>query len=549
MNSNRERFGKVNQRRAAVTASAALALLLVGGEVGETPVVAIVGHPVADPLLSVRDRSPDGLAQLPQDEQATDIYETIRQADTVGMFQIESRAQMASLPRNRPARFYDLVVQVGLIRPGPIVGKMTNPYLRRRQGKEQVTYPHPTLEPVLKRTLGVPLFQEQLLKMAMICANFSGGEAEELRRALGSKRSEHKMKKIEAKLRSGMTQNKIDPLTQDAIVQFITAFALYGFPESHAASFALLAFASAFLKVRYLAAFTAALLNNQPMGFYAPSTIVKDAQRHGLKVRPVDVMKSAWLCTLENAGANSFALRMGLRYVRGMREQTAKALVCERELKPFSCMDELAQRVPELCRNELARLAEVGALNGLAANSRPLGTRRLHRRDALWHVERLSRPAGPLFESSSTSDFESPLAIMTSEERLLADFDGTGLTVGPHPMQYRRKEMDEMCVIPASGLHHVPNGKFVRIAGCVIVRQRPSTASGFIFLSLEDETGISNAIITPDLYDQNRLLIIHERFLLIEGILQNQDNVSSVKAARVLPLNITQAQTQSHDFH
>jgi len=336
-------------------------------------------------------------------------------------------------------------------------------------------------------------------------------------------------------------------------VQFITAFALYGFPESHAASFALLAFASAFLKVRYLAAFTAALLNNQPMGFYAPSTIVKDAQRHGLKVRPVDVMKSDWLCTLENIDADSFALRLGLRYVRGMREQTAQALVRERELKPFASMDELAQRVPVLCRNELARLAEVGALNPLATlsqvSAQPLGMRRLHRRDALWHVERLSRPAGPLFERSTISDFESPLATMTAEERLLADFDGTGLTVGPHPMQYRRSEMESMRVIPASELHRVPDGKFVRIAGCVIVRQRPGTASGFIFLSLEDETGISNAIIAPDLYDQNRLLIIHERFLLIEGILQNQDNVPSVKAARVFPLTITQAPIESHDFH
>ncbi|MFI5105860.1 MAG: error-prone DNA polymerase, partial [Terriglobales bacterium] len=235
------------------------------------------------------------LAHLPPDAQ--DVYDVIRKADTIGMFQIESRAQMSSLPRNHPDRFYDLVTQVALIRPGPITGQMTSPYLRRRQGKEPVTYPHPSLEPVLKRTLGVPLFQEQLLRMAMICANFTGGEAEELRRALGHKRSERRMKEIETKLRAGMTTNGVLPKAQDDIVKFISSFALYGFPESHSASFALIAYASAFLKVRYLAAFTAALLNNQPMGFYSPATIVKDAQRHGLKVKPIDVTCSEWDCT------------------------------------------------------------------------------------------------------------------------------------------------------------------------------------------------------------------------------------------------------------
>src|SRR5205807_10084939 len=238
-------------------------------------------------LSAEHDDEKVDLANHPQDK--PDVYDVIRKADTVGMFQIESRAQMASLPRNNPQRFYDLVTQVALIRPGPITGQMTNPYLKRRQGKELVSYPHPSLEPVLKRTLGVPLFQEQLLKMAMICANFTGGEAEELRRALGHKRSERRMIEIESKLRAGMTQNGIKPEAQDAIVQFITSFALYGFPESHSASFALIAYASAFLKVRYLGAFTAAILNNQPMGFYSSSTLVKDAQRHGLKVRPIDV--------------------------------------------------------------------------------------------------------------------------------------------------------------------------------------------------------------------------------------------------------------------
>src|SRR6478672_11473554 len=272
------------------------------------------------------------LAHLPPD--APDVYDVIRKADTIGMFQVESRAQMASLPRNNPEKFYDLVTQVALIRPGPITGQMTSPYLRRRQGKEPVTYPHPSLEPVLKRTLGVPLFQEQLLRMAMICANFSGGEAEELRRALGHKRSERRMREIESKLRAGMTQNGIKPEAQDAIVQFITSFALYGFPESHSASFALIAYASAFLKVRYLAAFTAALLNNQPMGFYSPATLVKDAQRHGLKVRPIDVTCSDWDCSLAESDGK-MTMRVGLRYVRGLHQVAGESLVHAREQGQF----------------------------------------------------------------------------------------------------------------------------------------------------------------------------------------------------------------------
>src|SRR5437763_9830396 len=254
-----------------------------------------------DPLKQIRDHYGEqvDLAHLPQND--PDSYAAMQKADTVGMFQIESRAQMSCLPRMRPERFYDIVVQVAIIRPGPIVGNMVNPYIKRRQGREAVTYPHPALEPVLERTLGVPLFQEQLLRMAMIAAGFSGGEAEELRRAFGFKRSEARMADVEKKLRTGMERNGIAGEAQEAIIQSVTSFALYGFPESHSASFALLAYASAYLKTHYLAAFTAALLNNQPMGFYHPSTIVKDAQRHGLKVLPVDATVSEWLCTVEVA--------------------------------------------------------------------------------------------------------------------------------------------------------------------------------------------------------------------------------------------------------
>jgi error-prone DNA polymerase len=484
------------------------------------------------------------LAHLPADDPG--VYAALQKADTVGMFQIESRAQMSCLPRLKPQRFYDIVVQVAIIRPGPIVGKMVHPYLKRRQGREAVTYPHPALEPVLARTLGVPLFQEQLLRMAMITAGFSGGEAEELRRAFGFKRSERRMRDIEVKLRAGMERNGIAGGAQDEIIHAITSFALYGFPESHSASFALLAYASAYLKVHYLAAFTAALLNNQPMGFYHPATIVKDAQRHGLKVLPADVLRSDWLCTLE-AGNSPRSVRLGLRYVKGLREEAARALVRARNERTFASIDDLAQHVPELRKNELVALAEVGALNSLGKG---LGSQlKFHRRDALWQVERAAQPVGRLLDGIEEEDEVSPLACMTPEERLVADFRGTGLTVGPHPMAYRRGEMNRLGVVRASDLERLANGRPTRVAGCVIARQRPGTASGFVFLSLEDETGIANAVITPDLYEQNRFAVAGERFLLIEGVLQKQDGVISVKARRVLPLRVTAAETTSHDFH
>jgi error-prone DNA polymerase len=510
------------------------------------------------------------LAHLPPDDEQ--VYSTLQQADTVGMFQVESRAQMSCLPRLRPVRFYDVVVQVAIIRPGPIVGQMVNPFLQRRQGREEVTYAHPSLEPVLKRTLGVPLFQEQLLRIAMIAANFTGGEAEDLRRAMGFKRSQARMREIEAKLRAGMTANGISPKAQEEIILSITSFALYGFPESHAASFALIAYASAYLKCHYLAAFTAALLNNQPMGFYSPATIVKDAQRHGLKLLPVDVMKSEWNCTLERVPSResrvlervqSPALRMGLRYVRGLREDTAKALLREREKSSFRSIHDLTRRVSEVRKDELTTLAEIGALNAVSSfefqvskkSATPLKpeTRNsklsLHRRDALWQVERAVRPSGPLLEQQNEADASSPLTPMNHEERLVADFHGTGLTVGPHPMAYRREWLNAMGIRRACELRNLPTGKRIRIGGCVITRQRPGTAKGFVFLSLEDETGVANAIVRPDMFHENRLLLTSERFLAVEGILQNQDNVISVRAERVQPLFVTQAETASHDFH
>jgi error-prone DNA polymerase len=401
----------------------------------------------------------------------------------------------------------------------------------------------------------------------MIAAGFTGGEAEELRRAFGFKRSEARMKDIEKKLRAGMNKQGIAPAIQDKIVVSITSFALYGFPESHAASFALIAYASAYLKCHYLAAFTAALLNNQPMGFYHPATLVKDAQRHGLKVKPIDIITSHWKCTLEPIAAadsspesdrhserseeslliNSFALRLGLNFVKGLRTEIASDMIRERNIRSFASIDDLKLRIPAIQKSELTVLAEIGALNSIADQQG-------HRRSALWQVERAARPAGPLLESSAESETpllqsNSPLAPMTSEERLLADFRGTGLTVGLHPMAHHRATLKRQGICSASELRALPDGVPVRIAGSVIARQRPGTAKGFVFLSLEDETGIANAIITPQLFMQNRVVVVNQQFLLIDGVLQNQDNVISVKAQRIRPLTLTRAAAPSHDFH
>ena len=316
------------------------------------------------------------------------------------------------------------------------------------------------------------------------------------------------------------------------------------FPSRTPPALLLIAYASAYLKCNYLAAFTAALLNNQPMGFYSPATIVKDAQRHGLRVKPVDVQYSEWPCTLEPEPGNAhrFALRLGLCYARGLRRETALALISARDHRSFSSIQDLALRVPQLCRSDLMLLAAIGAMNSVGEVS--------HRRDALWQVEYAGRAAGPLLsELPEQSAESSPLRQMTIEERLVADFSGTGVTVGRHPMFFHRAALDRMGIVPASSLSHFPHGHPARIAGCVIARQRPGTAKGFVFLSLEDETGIANAIITPAVYEQFKRVVIYEKFLLIEGELQNQQDVISVKAHSIRPLDISAVAVRSHDFH
>ena len=471
------------------------------------------------------------LGQL--DHKDPQVYEALQRADTIGLFQVESRAQQASLPRMRPERFYDIVVQVAIIRPGPIAGKMAQPYLKRRMGREPADPLHPLLEPVLRRTLGVPLFQEQLLRMAMVAASFTGAEAEELRRALGFKRSVKRMQELEVKLRAGMSRNGINGETQDRIVGSITSFAMYGFPESHAASFALLAYATAYLKVHYLAVFTCAMLNNQPMGFYHPATLVKDAQRHGLHMLPVDINRSRAVCTLEDGD-----VRMGLNYVRGLRKLAAEEIV---RGQPFASIAELSRRVPLLQKEEMNRLAAMGAFNSIGA---------AHRREALWQAALSAQPVGELLAEVPESRPESPLQAMSVGERLAADCQGQGLTIGPHPLAYRRAELDKLRVTAAARLSRIPNGRSVRVAGNVIVRQRPGTAKGILFISLEDETGIANVVVMPDLFEQQRLTILSNPWLLVEGKLQNVDRVVHVLALNISALEQPlRAMAPSHDFH
>src|SRR6476659_10126090 len=516
-----------------------------------------------------RDRGrPLDLAHIPKNDQKT--FETMQHADTIGVFQIESRAQMATLPRMKPKCFYDVVIEVAIIRPGPIQGDMVHPYLARRAGREPVTYFDERLKPVLERTLGVPLFQEQMLKIAMIMADFSGNEAEELRRALSFHRSEERMRKVSVKLRAAMERKGIPPDKIDKIIQSISSFALYGFPESHAISFAILAYGSAYLKVHRGAEFYASLLNNQPMGFYAPATLVKDAYRHGVKMLPVCVQQSDWRCTV----VDDDMMRLGFCVVNGLRQEHGEEIERERKHRRFESLDDFKRRIP-LAKGELRALAELGALNCFAE----------HRRAAMWRVEerfhddlldylgsaRLQRAnASPAWafgvmskqslKSSRTQDafasapeacaphtFESPLAPMTLPERVKADYETMRLPTGPHPMKLLREKFPN--IWRAIDLVQARHGSTIQIGGNVICRQRPGTAKGFVFISLEDETGVSNAIVTPDLFERVRLLITEEPFLIIEGTVQNSENVVLIKAEEIRALAHEQlVGTDSHDF-
>ena len=472
---------------------------------------------------------PLDLAHIPKDDPAT--YEMMQKADTIGVFQIESRAQMATLPRMQPQCFYDVVIEVAIIRPGPIQGDMVHPYLNRRAGREPVTYFDERLKPILERTLGVPLFQEQMLKIAMIMANFSGAEAEELRRALSFHRSVERMEKVSVKLRAGMEKNGVAPEVIVKIIQAISSFALYGFPESHAISFAILAYGSTYLKVHRAAEFYASLLNNQPMGFYAPATLVKDARRHGIRMRPVCAAESEWRCVVES----DESVRLGFCVVNGLRREHGEEIVRQRGVRAFASAEDFKRRV-DLTKDELRTLAELGALNCFTE----------HRRAALWAVE--ETPRDDLLGNAQRAQSQtSPLGPMTLPERVQADYAGMNLTTGPHPMKLLREQLPD--VWRASDLVQARHGATIQIAGNVICRQRPGTAKGFVFVSLEDETGVANAIVTPDLFERARLVITEEPFLVIAGEVQNTDNVVLVKAHKIWPLPHAQlGGSESHDF-
>ncbi|HVN32888.1 MAG TPA: error-prone DNA polymerase [Thermoanaerobaculaceae bacterium] len=667
------------------------------------------------PLIREHEGVAIDLAHLPPDD--PEVYGMLCRADTVGVFQIESRAQMATLPRMQPQRFYDLVVEVAIIRPGPIVGRMVHPYLNRRAGRERVAYPHPDLEPILKRTLGVPLFQEQLMRVAMVAAGFSGGQAEELRRAMGAKRSVERMAKLERQLREGMAERGIVGKAADDIVQGITSFALYGFPESHAASFALIAYASAYLRAHHPVCFLAALLNAWPMGFYHPATLVQDAKRHGVRVLPIDVNHSAWTCTIERvqgekgrgkrgegrertprdearlvvgcreegvadgsgerlsrprdlaegdgtgpcdlsagqeaaargnswfvvadpacggehpgehrrraleetqagipsvpvdrarqlggiahvagdhpasrflAGGGSdpadaagrrssppdsrphgssagqcadrnrlnpavpslsplpsplspggrdggLAIRLGLRFVKGPREEAVRRIEEEAARAPFASVREVAARC-SLRNDELAALAEIGAFASLGQT----------RRSALWQVSALDGRRPPLAQAMQPDPPPSPLPEMTLRERYVADYLGSGVTVGKHPLALRRTELAGRGILSAAQLARVRDGQLVRVAGVVIVRQRPYTAKGMCFMTLEDETGFANIAVMPNNFELQRAVITSSALLEVEGRAQARDGVVTVLAGRCYPLLASTPASPSRDFH
>jgi len=514
------------------------------------------------------------LWQLPH--QDPDVFDMICKADTIGLFQIESRAQMNTLPRLQPRQFYDLVVEVALIRPGPIQGEMVHPYLRRRRGEEPITYLHPDLEPHLARTLGVPLFQEQGMKIAIEVGGFSPTEADELRRAMAHKRSRKTMNELGLKLITRMTARGYSVDIAERIVKQLTAFADYGFPESHAASFALIVWATAYLKYHFTPEFYAAILNSQPMGFYSASTLVEDAKRHHVVIRSPCVVQSQWDCTLEpisplswvegrrskvegqnQADGHSlldlrpstfdfqrreapgevqpFAMRVGLRYVRGLGERTRPRI--ERALNPRSIADFV--RRSGLEESQLLALAHAGAFDALEPE----------RRRAIWEVMRLAKlPAGPLDLPGIERD-PPKLPHQSDAELVAADFLRVGLTAREHPMTFLRGELDARGVLSAMALVKCYRRQ-VKVAGLVICRQRPATAKGFVFLTLEDEGGMVNIVVEPHLFDTQRQEIVNNAALEIEGELERQQDVINVKAKhiRALPLPWA-AGAKSHDFH
>ena len=503
------------------------------------------------------------LAKLDMTDQA--VYDDICRADTIGLFQIESRAQMNTLPRLKPRCFYDLVIEVAIIRPGPIQGDMVHPYLRRRAGLEPVTYPHPSLEPILKRTLGVPLFQEQGMQVAIAAASFTPSEADTLRKAMGHKRSREKMAAIGQRLIDGMTKNGFEKGIADRIFHQLNGFADYGFPESHAASFALLVYASAYLKHYYAPEFTAAILNSQPMGFYAPGTLIEDAKRHGVRVLPIDVRYSQWDHSLQRRATSSVKreksepyLRLGIRLINGLGAKAQELYDNARAAGPFTSIEDFVQRTG-FDKRALRHLAMAGAFDGFIDEPDLV-----KRRASLWEVLDAARgDAGPLAPRSTAPKARRALHRAEGAPRTLlppmspgelteADYRMTGVSLNGHPMQHLRSLLAPNEILRASDImKRAKDGERVAVAGLVICRQRPGTAKGFVFLTLEDETGMVNIVVTPKRFEQQALLISTSPLLLVRGVLQIEQTVVNVRGDyfRALQAEVGAEYARSHDFH
>jgi error-prone DNA polymerase len=486
---------------------------------------------------------PFSMADVPSEDAV--VYDMIGKADTVGVFQIESRAQMSMLPRLKPRRFYDLVIEVSIVRPGPIQGGMVHPYLRRRQGLEAVTFPSEEVRDVLERTLGVPIFQEQVMRLAVVAAGFTPGEADKVRRSMAAWKRKGGLEQYERRLIDGMRERGYQEEFAQQIFQQILGFGEYGFPESHAASFALLVYISAWLKCHELAAFACALINSQPMGFYAPAQIVQDVRRHGVEVLPVDVTVSDWDCTLPRVSKqtsaeinNQPALRLGLRMVNGLSREGAERLVAARSKRVFASVEDLAARC-ELNKRDLKCLAAAGALRALA----------LHRRQAYWEVAGLDQ-ATPL-ALGRAEEPQPALLPLTEGQDLTADYASLGLTLGRHPLALLRDTLRKQRLVTAQELRSFPHGRLTRAAGLVIGRQRPDTASGVTFLTMEDETGSINVVVWRDLADKQRRELLGARLLAVYGVLERQGEVAHLIAGHLKDLTplLGDLVTESRDFH
>ena len=486
-------------------------------------------------LIAARRGRPFALSDVPPEDPAT--YAMIQRADTMGVFQIESRAQMSMLPRLAPACFFDLVIEVAIVRPGPIQGGMVHPYLRRRNGEEPVTYPSAAVRSVLERTLGVPIFQEQVMSLAVVAAGFTPGEADRLRRAMAAWRRKGGLEPFERRLKDGMRERGYSDEFADQIFRQILGFGEYGFPESHSASFALLVYVSSWIKRHEPAAFLAALLNSQPMGFYAPSQLVQDAQRHGVEVRPVEVCTSEWECTLE--GREPPAVRLGMLMVKGLSEAGARRIAAARAAAPFASVADLARRA-RLEARDLKCLAAAGALNALAE----------HRRRAYWDVAGIeARPH--ILREAPVRETAPALAAPTEGEDLVADYASLGLTLGRHPLALLRDRLRRMGLATAAEVREARHGQALRACGIVTGRQRPDTASGVVFVTLEDETGYVNVVVWSALVERQRRELLGARLMAVHGTIEREGAVVHLVARRLADHStlLGRILTRSRDFH